>query len=111
MSDNIFDNLPENSSIEEVINSFDFELVHSYMIINKWKVVGQRVNIENFDFDLHIPSTDELKKIAKRILEDTVNSSNNPTFVSTAGFTAFKWGDELSLYFSIESITSTLRYD
>ncbi len=113
MAEDIFENMPEYTAVENIIRQFDFDIVRSYMVIHKWKIVGGRVfmNHDHIDFDMHIPDIDELKNIARRILEDAMKSDNNPTFVSTAGFTAFKWGDELSLHFSIENITTELRYD
>ena len=102
---NIFDNLPEYTSIETIIEEFDFELVRSYMLINKWTIM---TGIER---GLTIPTVDDLKNVAQGLLEDVVQSDHNPSFISTAGFFALKWGEELSLYFNIENYTTELGYD
>jgi len=107
MADNIhpFDKLPEDTAINKIIDEFDFELVRSYMMINNWKVATAH------DYDLVIPTIDDLKKTARDILESAEAIENNPSFVYTAGLMATKWGDELSLYFIIENKTEIRKFE
>jgi hypothetical protein len=101
----IFDNLPDDNAINRIIDEFDFELVRSYMMINNWKIATSH------NFDLVIPSIEDLKETARGILENAELIENNPSFVYTAGLMATKWGDELSLYFIIENKTEERRFE
>jgi len=110
MEDTIFDKLPENNIIYDIINDFDFDLVRSHMVIHNWKIlVGNIIDINNIE--MSIPTIEQLKNIATRILEDVIKSESNPSYISTAGFTATKWGEELMLSFSIETKSASLTYE
>ena len=101
MADNvdIFENLPEDNKINNIINTFNFEIVRSYMTINNWKIY-----YNGYD-ELIIPEIWMLKNIARHVLEEARNIDNDYSYVQTAGFMALKWHDELSLHFIISHET------
>ena len=99
----IFENLPETTEIENILEEFDFDIVRSYMVIHNWKISL------TLNRGLEIPTIEELKNVAKRLLKDALKVKENPAFVSTAGFIALKWGEELSLYFNIESWSTSIN--
>lgn len=68
----------ERSKIQDILKNFDFERVHSIMKMLDWK--WAMVNHDN-----GIPSVDELKAEAKRLL---IAAATERTQVATGGFRA-----------------------
>ncbi|MFV2015650.1 MAG: hypothetical protein ACC656_09500, partial [Candidatus Heimdallarchaeota archaeon] len=82
---NPFEKLPENYPVDFIINNFDFEKVHRYMIYGNWK--WARIN--------GVPSVKELKYCAKQLLEELRNRDNETWSIGTGGFQAIKRNNKL----------------
>lgn len=76
---------------KRIMETFDFEKVHSYMKEIDWQWRGEGV-----------PEPRELKMTAFTLLSNVINADEPASNSSTGGFTAYKmpWG--LSLHFSLE---------
>jgi len=75
----------ESLSIEEIMNRFDFEKVHQYMVATGWKWWDQ------------VPEMEDLRQTALRLLVEAKLDENDVTSVGTGGFRVYKlpWGLEL----------------
>lgn len=75
----------ESLSIEEIMNRFDFEKVHQYMVATGWKWWDQ------------VPEMEDLRQTALRLLVEAQMDANDVTSVGTGGFRVYKlpWGLEL----------------
>ena len=75
----------ESLSISEIMNRFDFEKVHQYMVATGWKWHDQ------------VPEMEDLRRTALRLLVDAQMDENDVTSVGTGGFRVYKlpWGLEL----------------
>ncbi len=76
--------------IEYIMQTFNFEKVHAYMLLTKWKWRGE------------LPTLVEVQACGRDLLERVVAKDINSA--STGGFTACKFdGGGLQLIFEIES--------
>lgn len=75
----------ESLSIEEIMNRFDFEKVHQYMVATDWKWLDE------------VPEMEDLRQTALRLLVEAQMDKNDVTSVGTGGFRVYKlpWGLEL----------------
>ena len=75
----------ESLSIEEIMNRFDFEKVHRYMVETDWKWLDE------------VPQMEDLRRTALRLLVEAQMDSNDVTSIGTGGFRVYKlpWGLEL----------------
>lgn len=75
----------ESLSIEEIMNRFDFEKVHQYMVATGWKWWDR------------VPEMEDLRRTALRLLVEAQMDENDVTSVGTGGFRVYKlpWGLEL----------------
>lgn len=68
--------------MEDIIEKFEFNLIHSYMVINKWYWRNEKT----------APSIDDLKYTARQLLLEVIKTSkkfdNEYTFSSSGGFKA-----------------------
>ena len=73
-------------SIGRIIEGFDFQTVHDYMILTGWKW-----------FDEVPPTVDDLKRTATRLLVETASDPQEVMSMGTGGFRVYKlpWGLEL----------------
>lgn len=72
-------------SISQIIDRFDFQTVHDYMVITGWKWHGE------------VPTMDDLKGTATRLLVEAQMDSQDVVSMGTGGFRVYKlpWGLEL----------------
>jgi hypothetical protein len=72
-------------SIGQIIDRFDFQKVHDYMILTNWKW-----------FD-SVPTQEDLKMTATRLLVEAAMDPQDVVSVGTGGFRVYKlpWGLEL----------------
>lgn len=78
--------------IEQIMERFDFQKVHEYMLSVNW--------IWAFE---GVPSVQSLRKTARSLLQDVVKSPREASNSCTGGFHAHKWPwGELELIFAIE---------
>jgi len=83
--------LHKQNGIQEILDNFDFDKVQSVMQHLNWRwSLGNNV--------IQVPTVDELKDMAKQLLEDADANSHN---IGSGGFEAEKIGDELTLKFVI----------
>ena len=88
--------------IENLIENFDFETIHAYMIINKWTWGGPGDNNKT-------PSIERMKETCHFLLhkiQDAQDKGNFSTSVATGGFWAYSFEYGVQLSFNI-SKTST----
>ena len=84
--------LHKQNRIQEILDNFDFDKVQSVMQHLNWTwSLGANTR--------GIPEIDDLKKLAKELLED---ADANGYTIGSGGFEAKKLGDELTLQFIIE---------
>ena len=81
--------------IQYIIENFNFEKVHTVMELLHWTWVMSN----------NVPTIDELKKIAARLLNDV--SKNDYDSCSTGGFKATRYEDHLKLEFIISNYDSS----
>lgn len=82
------------ADIEAILDDFDFEYVRSYMQLTHWSWR----NAENED---GIPTIDELKSQARKLIEDVIYDKEEHRFISTGGFKVMKFGEFVELSFEI----------
>ena len=80
--------------IDNILNNFDFDKVHNYMVENNWRWATE------FG-ELIVPSIERLKHRARQILEEVANKEREVTFIATGGFKAIKLYGTLTLDFVI----------
>jgi len=84
--------------INYILDNFDFVRVNRVMTSLEWKW---------FDAKFGIPTIDELKSQAVRMLNDICDSdANNGDSISTGGFKVIMRNDYLELEFILENYTS-----
>ncbi len=73
------------NDVTDILKRFDFQKVHDYMILTNWKWRDE------------IPSLEELRLTAARLLVETLNDPQEFMSMGTGGFRAYKfpWGMEL----------------
>jgi hypothetical protein len=77
--------------IDEIMDTFDFGRVHDAMTLLDWCWdIGEHA---------HIPDEAELRKCARRLLREAVDSK----YTATGGFTAVRHGDIMSLFWGYSS--------
>jgi len=91
---------PSYAVVNDIISKFDFELVRSYMVVNKWY----------WQHEKKAPSIEDMRYTATSLLIEVVNSSRKNendgyTFSSTGGFKAsyYKRCNEYRLEFVIQA--------
>lgn len=80
-------------TIEEIINKFNFEKVHKFMVAQKW----------GWGLGNVVPTIGELKVTAQELLVLAKEAKIDSTIVATGGFWAIKSFDDLHLLFAIEN--------
>lgn len=82
------------TKVNQILEHFDFEKVHTYMEATNWGWATSE--------GYKVPSIDQIKDQARRLLIDAVWEEEHVANISTGGFHAYKmpWGLELT--FSIE---------
>jgi hypothetical protein len=72
-------------SIGQIIDRFDFQTVHDYMVLTGWKWFDE------------IPTMDDLKGTATRLLVEAQMDPQEVVSMGTGGFRVYKlpWGLEL----------------
>jgi len=72
-------------SIGQIIDRFDFQTVHDYMVLTGWKWFDE------------IPTMDDLKGTATRLLVEAQVDPQDVVSMGTGGFRVYKlpWGLEL----------------
>ena len=78
-------------SILGIIENFDFDKVNKYMTEVDWQWHGEGV-----------PTVDELKRTAVRLLVDAVDDKTEFTSLGTGGFRAYKFPWGLEIVFTLE---------
>lgn len=89
-----------NKAIERILESFDFEKVHAYMILHKWTYRG----------DEKPPTIDQLYGTAAFLLSELSKSDREFSTCNTGGFLAVKAYNQFHLYFYLESVSTGLDY-
>lgn len=80
--------------IDEILDNFDFEKVREVMIFLNWKWF--------FSSGYRIPTVDEIKDSAIKLLNEVASNKNKTYSVATGGFKASKYDKDLELEFTIE---------
>jgi len=72
-------------SIGQIIDRFDFQTVHDYMVLTGWKWFDE------------VPTMDNLKRTAARLLVEAQMDPQEVVSIGTGGFRVYKlpWGLEL----------------
>lgn len=72
-------------SIGQILDRFDFQTVHDYMVLTGWKWHDE------------IPTIDDLKRTAARLLVEAQMDPQEVVSMGTGGFRVYKlpWGLEL----------------
>ncbi len=72
-------------TVGQIIDRFDFQKVHDYMVQVDWKWRGE------------MPTIDDLKRTAAILLVNAMQNSEETMSTGTGGFRAYKfpWGVEL----------------
>ena len=86
------------AQVMNIMCHFDFSHVHLSMQKMEWGWAGKGV-----------PSLVEIKRTAKRLLEDASRCDSEFTYHATGGLVAYKYRDTLSLSFEVASYTPTDR--
>lgn len=76
--------------IENLMNGFDFETIHNYMVHVNWKYYNDK-----------IPSVEEIKEMARSLLINVINDQMRSC--RSGGFLAIRSNRYLELHFTIES--------
>jgi hypothetical protein len=80
---------------QEALDQIDFQAIHDNMVKNKWEWSG--FNDEKQDYDLpHVPSIDEIKAVALKLLKEAEACPNEyNTNCTCGGFQMYKpcWSD------------------
>lgn len=88
----------QRDAIEEVMDTFDFETVHKYMVATNWEWYASH----------GVPDIYEIKKEARRLMHDCIVGKYQS--IETGGFCANAFESEnktaIRLWFSIESVTA-----
>jgi len=86
------------NTLAEIIDRFDFEKVHAYMVLTKWHWLGSS----------EAPSIEELKETVCQLFYSLQNCYRDNNKCSTGGFVLsyFTWdsGVEYNLTFSLETV-------
>lgn len=80
--------------IETLLERFDFQKVHDYMILTNWVWVNQ--------YGQAVPTVDELRSTAIRLLRCVADDSKEYSSTGTGGLVAHKFPWGLDLNFAIE---------
>jgi len=84
-----------DEQIDTIMDEFDFDRVHEIMVACKWGwSTGE-------DDDLEVPSGNEIRRTARRMLKQAVEEKH--ALVSSGGFTVIKVKDTLALFFGVDS--------
>jgi len=89
---------PTYQIIDDIISTFDFEFVRTYMVVNKWY----------WGYEESAPSIEKLINVAKSLLIEVIEESRkkgNNLFCCTGGFKAsyFKYSNQYYLEFVIKN--------
>lgn len=91
----------DEKHIKHVMDNFDFDRIQSVMEFMNWKWFIGRNGVNDF----LIPTVEDLKKTATRLLSDVAQQPPHCT-ISTGGFVVTKHDDWIELAFNLESIES-----
>lgn len=95
--------MDKDIAIETILHEIDFEKIHAYMTLVGWDYQ-----------DTGVPSIDELKNVARRLLQNLMANKSFKSF-SSGGFNAKRMNDGddeiISLSFTIESYELIYRED
>lgn len=82
----------DGNDLNRVMDGFDFEKVHAYMVLTKWTWWNQSKN------DYYQPSLEALRIQAETLLWKVMESETPATSIGTGGFMAYKfpWGLKLT---------------
>jgi len=83
----------QDSKIYDIMSNFDFEVVNKVMVFLDWKW--------GWGFEGRIPTIEELKETARRLLMDVCEPG--VSHISTGGFSASKFMGKITLDFNVES--------
>jgi hypothetical protein len=78
-------------TLGQIIDRFDFQKVHDYMVQVDWKWRGE------------IPTIDDLKRTAAILLVNAMQNSEETMSTGTGGFIAYKFPWGLELVFAMEA--------
>lgn len=90
-------NKEKNSIIKQLIENFNFDLVHKAMVIADWTWLGNKES----------PSINRLRACARELIKKLLD--NNCGSVRTGGFTAEKEDGGYSLYFTLGTSYASLK--
>lgn len=83
-----------HSQIETLLERFDFQKVHGYMILTNWTWVNS--------YGQSVPTVDELRSTAIRLLRSVAEDTKDYSSTGTGGLVAHKFPRGLDLHFAIE---------
>lgn len=75
----------EAEKISQIIDRFDFQKVHEYMVLTDWKWFDE------------VPTQEDLRRTATRLLVEAAMDPQDVVSMGTGGFRVYKlpWGLEL----------------
>jgi len=83
-------------TINEILDKFDFEKVHAFMVLTNWK------------WFTRIPTVEELRDTAHGLLQTVLAAREQDFSMVTGGLTAYKLaGGEVGLTFELEGYSMT----
>jgi len=68
--------------VEDIINKFNFDLVHAYMVVNNWTWRNEKKSPNMVDLEF------TARSLLIEVIEQSKKSNNEYTFSSTGGFKA-----------------------
>lgn len=87
-----------HSKIETLLERFDFQKVHDYMLLTNWTWVNT--------YGQSVPTVDELRSTAIRLLRCVADDEKEYSSTGTGGLVAHKFPWGLDIHFSIERRSS-----
>jgi hypothetical protein len=82
----------DGHDLNRVMDGFDFEKVHAYMVLTNWKWVGRA------DAEMKTPTIEKLRIIGENLLWMCIEDNAPAAAKGTGGFMAYKfpWGLKLT---------------
>jgi len=85
-------------TIDDIMDNFDFNKVHEAMTLLGWRWVDHDTK------EFHIPDTSDLRKRARRLMQDAMGSHMPSYSTGTGGFQVDKTTEEGKVYLSLSFV-------